>query len=258
MQLWKRKSPLPGRSSERGQEQRRPRASTRPSPVSAATGAAPTVLLRGGSRVHCLRVDSSEVATRARTPVVSGWVLTQAKVPRASLRQGWWPAEGCARSAFGRCDTEPRGGAARGARCHSCRPHHTPCPPHAGRGSGGGEPAARRAGRNVEPRVSATHRDWAQGGQRGQHPARTRGNQSTLSVKMHPQPPPCLCVAGALDQEGAGPRALPPSGGCSRQPKQSTEPEVIALRPPFRPRCLERRVWVTSPQPRCQGAHAVR
>lgn len=148
MRLGNRKSPLHERSPYPGQEQRRPRASTRPSPVSAATGAAPTVLLRGGSRVHCLRVDSSEMARRARTRVVSGRALTRAKVPRASLRQGWRPAAGCARSTFGRCDTEPRGGAARGARCHSCRPHHTPCPPHAGRGPGG-PPAALRIERGA-------------------------------------------------------------------------------------------------------------
>ncbi|KAJ8780635.1 hypothetical protein J1605_000678 [Eschrichtius robustus] len=47
----------------------------------------------------------------------------------------------CARRAR-RADTTPRGGAARGERCHSCRPHHTPCPPRAGRG-----PGARARGR---------------------------------------------------------------------------------------------------------------
>lgn len=65
------------------------------------------MLLRGGSRVHCLRVDSSEVATRARTRVVSGLALTEAKAPRTSLRQGWRPAADCAHSAFGAVTLSP-------------------------------------------------------------------------------------------------------------------------------------------------------
>uniref|UniRef100_A0A8D2CJE3 Uncharacterized protein n=1 Tax=Sciurus vulgaris TaxID=55149 RepID=A0A8D2CJE3_SCIVU len=52
---WNGKRPLPRRGPDPRQGQRRPRASARRGPGGAATGAAPTVLLRGGSRVHCLR-----------------------------------------------------------------------------------------------------------------------------------------------------------------------------------------------------------
>nr|BAE25883.1 unnamed protein product [Mus musculus] len=204
MRLWNRKCPLPEHSPDPGQEQRRPRASTRPSPASAATGAAPTVLLRGGSRVHCLRVDSSEVATRARTRVVSGLALTEAKVPRTSLRQGWRPAADCARSAFGAVTLSPVE-APREERAVTRAARTTPpARPALGGGRGALGCAARRAGRDVEPRASATRRDWEPRGQRGQHPPRVRRNQSTLSAKMHPQPPPSPLRGRSLGPGGGG------------------------------------------------------
>lgn len=145
-------------------EQRRPRASTEPG-RSGGSGAAPTALRRGGSRVHCLRGGGGGgAAGAAGAPSAAGLGrgLGLGPGPGRGLgrHQAGRPAAGCARR---HC---ARGGAARGERCHSCRPHHTPCPPRARWGPGARAPrraqsgargaearsAGRRAGRGAQSR----------------------------------------------------------------------------------------------------------
>ncbi|XP_047580915.1 putative HTLV-1-related endogenous sequence [Lutra lutra] len=57
-----------------------------------------------------------------------------------------------------RADTAPRGGAARGERCHSCRPHHTPCPPRARWGPGARAPRRAQSGERGAEARSAERR----------------------------------------------------------------------------------------------------
>lgn len=246
MRLWNRKCPLPGHSPDPGQEQRRPRASTRPSPASAATGAAPTVLLRGGSRVHCLRVDSSEVATRARTRVVSGLALTEAKVLRTSLRQGWRPAADCARSAFGAVTLSPVE-APREERAVTRAARTTP-PARPALGGGRGPPAAlrRRAGRDVEPR--AAHR--AETGSRrtagaSQHPPRAPPQPKYSFCKDAPAASPLASAwPEPRTRRGRGREHFPHIEAAPRsQSKELSGRSLLST-----PRCLKRRVWVTSPR----------
>lgn len=211
------------------------------------------MLLRGGSRVHCLCVDSSEVATRARTRVVSGLALTEAKAPRTSLRQGWRPAADCARSAFGAVTLSPVE-APREERAVTRAARTTPPARPALGGGRGGPPAALRVEQGATwNRGQAQH---AESGSREDSGASTRPAPAATKVlflqRCTRSLPPRLCVAGASDQEGAGPRALPTSRGCSTQPKQRAEPEVIALRPQV---LEEEGLGHLFPEPRGQGPH---
>lgn len=143
-----------------------------------------------------------------------------------------------------RCDTEPRGGAARGARCHSCRPHHTPCPPRAGRGPGG--PAALRVERDATWNRGQAQR--AETGSQEDSGASTRPaprrNQSTLSAKMHPQPPPSPLRGRSLEPGGGGAESASHISRLLHAAKAELRGRsLLSAR-----RCLKRRVWVTSPQ----------
>lgn len=167
-------------------------------------GAAPTVLPRGGSRVHCLRGGGGGGGGARAGAAVSGRPRARA---RARARAASPRRLGSPRRAV-RADTAPRGGAARGARCHSCSPHHTPCPPRAWRGRGPRALRRARSGARAGARGAERGAPW------GQPPAPRPPGRSTFPAKMRrasssPVPAPSAWPRPAGRGRGRGREALP-------------------------------------------------
>lgn len=173
----------------------------------------------------------------------------------------------CARRAR-RADTAPRGGAARGKRCHSCLPHHTPCPPRAGRG-----PGARARGRRRATGAAGRGAGAQSAGRRahsGANPPAPRwpgqsiihsGQGCARSLPAPPPRPPSgpRVGPGRGTGRGAGPRTASPSRGsalvepagsraCARRCLPTTLPSTATL-------VLEAGTWAT-PHPRHKVARA--
>lgn len=141
--------PLPARARTRRPGQRRPRAFTEPraqqqerrGTYCASAGRLPRPLSPKRRRRR------GTAAVRAGALLAAGPGLGLGLGLRLGRHR---PADSEARGGLRarrarRADTAPRGGAARGERCHSCFPHHTPCPPRAGRGPGARARGQRRA-----------------------------------------------------------------------------------------------------------------
>ncbi|XP_068397922.1 collagen alpha-2(I) chain-like [Eschrichtius robustus] len=132
----------------------------------------------------------------------------------------------CARRAR-RADTTPRGGAARGERCHSCRPHHTPCPPRAGRGPGARARGRRRSagvGRGAQAQSAGARahtgacrpaprpkpRDWEGGGAENRFALQRLGT----CTESGSAPPP---ARRQRQPQHTRPLTAPGPGGSSKQ-----------------------------------------
>ena len=124
----------------------------------------------------------------------------------------------CARRAR-RADTTPRGGAARGERCHSCRPHHTPCPPRAGRGPGARARGRRRAagvGRGAQAQSAGARAHTGACRPAPRPRPKYLPRRDAPAASPHPPLPPPIpspVGPGRGTGKGAGPRTASPSRG---------------------------------------------
>lgn len=165
-------------------------------------GAAPASIVsaaaRGAGRGAAGRGSAVRPATGAGAGAGAG---ARAAPPRRLAR----PKAGarCARRAGGRAvrtGTAPREGDARGGRCHSCRPHHTPCPPRArthaapgGLGTRSQQPNPTQPNRAPRGGLLApgAQAQWGHGahGERGRSHAQVLSTQTCSRAACHPCPP---------------------------------------------------------------------
>uniref|UniRef100_A0A9L0ICW1 Uncharacterized protein n=1 Tax=Equus asinus TaxID=9793 RepID=A0A9L0ICW1_EQUAS len=190
------RSPSPGRSNRRG--------------------AAPTVLPRGGSRVHCLRGGGGDGGGGGRGGgAVSGRPGAPARARAASPCWLGRPAAGCARGGFGALTLRPvEAPRAESAVTRAARttPPARPAPGGGrGRGLGGGQSGTQ----GTEPGGAEPGEQWGQPARPARAAAKVLSPQRSTRPPCSPNFPLLLPPQGPSLRtgKGAGPRIASPSQG---------------------------------------------